>query len=576
MKPKFFTSFAALNGAQFFSALNDNVYKLLLIFWLIALKGTEHSNTILSLAGAVFVVPFLLFASFSGSLADRLSKRNIILTTRLMEIVIMGLGLLAFALKSPLMGYSILFLMATQSAIFSPCKYGIIPEIVARRQISHYNGVITATTYLAIILGTFLGAFLADITHRNFVLAALFCVFIAISGTLSSLGIEKTKPQSAKTKVSTRFIRDIMRTLTRSRQVRYLFPVIVFGAYFLFMGAYTQLNMIPFALQSLGLSEIHGSYLFLMTAIGIGLGSFLAGRLAGREVELGSIPLASLAISLILFALLLFASHLYVVVPLLVCLGIAGGFFVVPVDTFIQVASPPADRGQNLAAANFLSFIGVILASGLIALLGNVFELTAAQGFGIVGLLTLCVGITLMFLMADQVLRLLVGGSARFFWDLKVTGLRHIHGKGPMLLIAERTSWLDTIVVMAVLPRLIRYIVPLGERRKKRKAFFYPLLKVVSVDMEHFSPMGAPAMAEIEKELKLGHSVCLMHPVMEQPKTLQDWEKSLGAKLEAFPVPIVPIHISRTPPAASARGLAQLGSLFKHPVKVTYGPKIQT
>src|SRR5262249_36970073 len=155
------------------------------------------------------------------------------------------------------------FLMAFQSALFSPCKYGIIPEIVPASRISHCNGIITATTYLAIILGTFLASFLTEISHKKFVFAVFSCVFISILGWIACLGIEKTKPQAAKKKVSTRFISDIFRSLLKARSTRYLVTVLVFGAYFLFMGAYTQLNIIPFTLQSLHLSEVHGGYLFI-------------------------------------------------------------------------------------------------------------------------------------------------------------------------------------------------------------------------------------------------------------------------------------------------------------------------
>lgn len=101
---KLFSSFTALNLTQFLTALNDNLYKLLLIFFLISLKGEEHSNTILSIAGAVFVIPFILFASLSGSLADRFSKRSIIYFTRLVEILSTSLAVFAFIFKSVMGG----------------------------------------------------------------------------------------------------------------------------------------------------------------------------------------------------------------------------------------------------------------------------------------------------------------------------------------------------------------------------------------------------------------------------------------------------------------------------------------
>jgi len=509
------------------------------------------------------VLPFLFFASLSGSLSDRFSKRSVIVVTRITELFVVSLGVLAFFLESAPLGYFVLFLMATQSALFSPAKYGIIPEIVKKEDISRFNGILTATTYLAIILGTFFASFLTDITERNFVFASFFCIVIAILGAITSLGIEKTLPQAADKKVSARFLSDIYRTLKRAKQVRYLLFTIIFGAYFLFLGAYTQLNIIPFALQSLSLSEIQGGYLFLMTAIGIGIGSFLAGRLSGRGVELGIVPIASLAIVVLLMGLYFFQAHFFVVSTLLVFLGIFGGFFIVPIDAFIQVASPNKNRGENVAAANFLNFLGVILASILLFLFGNVFHLSAAGGFFLMGLLTCALGIALLFLMGDQVVRFLLARVICPFWNLKIIGQHNVSFTPPVLLVGERSSWLDTVIMMATLPRLIRYIVPIEGNYARSRSFLYRLLYLTPIERDVFL---ATALEEVRRELDLGHSVCLMHPVLNLSKDLTEWRGKLDILLASVTVPVIPVHIMRT-----SEKKEKLSALFSTPIKVSYG-----
>lgn len=571
---RFVSSFAALNTTQFFSALNDNVYKLLLIFFLIGLKGPEHSNTILALAGAIFVIPFLLFASTSGSIADRFSKRSVIFVTRGLEILIMSLGVLAFYFSTAVGGYAVLFLLATQSALFSPCKYGIIPEIVEQEQISRCNGILTATTYMAIIVGTFLASFLTTITHRNFVLSGLICVVFALLGGVVSLAIQPTLAQAKGKRVSARFLSDIYRTLRRARKQRYLLTTIIFGAYFLFMGAYTQLNIIPFTLQSLGMTEVEGGYLFLMTAIGIGLGSFLAGRLADKEIELGFVPLSCLAAGITFLLLFAAEGHLALVVPLLIFLGFFGGFFVVPIDAYIQVASLNEDRGQNVAAGNFLSFLGVVVASFLIAFLGNFLNLSAAIGFMVIGWITLVVALSLGFLMADQILRLLVAFAGKLVWRLTVVGREQVRLSPPVLLVGERSSWLDTIVVMATLPRMIRYVVPISGKHHRSRSLFYRLLRLIPIAREELTPTGREALRQIRRELLLGHSVCLMHPVEESTKNLPEWEEKLKELLDHVKIPIVPIHIRRKSQKSNRSYLKQLRSLFAYPIRVSYGQKI--
>src|SRR3989344_8166011 len=92
-------SFYCLNVTQFLGALNDNIFKLLVIYLLIHVKGPASANTILSLAGAIFVIPFLLFSSGSGVLADKISKRTIIVFTKVLELAIMLFGLFAVSFK---------------------------------------------------------------------------------------------------------------------------------------------------------------------------------------------------------------------------------------------------------------------------------------------------------------------------------------------------------------------------------------------------------------------------------------------------------------------------------------------
>ena len=118
-----FSSFTYLNVTQFLGALNDNIYKLLIVFFLIDQEGIENGHKILALTGAIFVLPFLLISAFSGILADRYSKRNIIAFTKVLELIVMGLGVVAFWYESRWGSYAILLLMAAQTALFVPSRY---------------------------------------------------------------------------------------------------------------------------------------------------------------------------------------------------------------------------------------------------------------------------------------------------------------------------------------------------------------------------------------------------------------------------------------------------------------------
>src|ERR1700753_4229422 len=108
-----FSSFTYLNVTQFLGALNDNIYKLLIVYFFIQLEGIEYSHQILASTGATFVIPFLLFSAVSGIMADRFSKRDIIIITKILELLIMGFSVVAFAFHSKWGSYGVLFLLAT-------------------------------------------------------------------------------------------------------------------------------------------------------------------------------------------------------------------------------------------------------------------------------------------------------------------------------------------------------------------------------------------------------------------------------------------------------------------------------
>jgi len=397
-------SLGFLNATQFLGVINDNIFKLSIAFLLIDAIGKQHAASILSAAGAIYVIPFLLFSSSAGILADRFSKQKILVFMKGAEIFIMLFALYAFGQKIEWACYTLLFFLATHSAMFGPSKYGIISELVSSDAISRANGLITSFTYLAIIVGTFLASFLTEVTDRNFFLVAVFCLLIAITGFVSCFGIARTPAQGSKKKINIFFVREIFHTLLFCRKEKFLLPAIFGSAYFLFIGAFTQLNIIPFALQALHLSEVAGGYLFLSTALGIAFGSFIVGKLFKKKVELGLSCLSGFGITLLFFLLWIFSGGVVPVTIFLVAIGILGGIFIVPFDSFIQLHSPDESRGQVIAASNFLSFAGVLLASFALYLFSQLFAISSASGFAMVGIVTLVVSFLLTIRLSEMTL----------------------------------------------------------------------------------------------------------------------------------------------------------------------------
>lgn len=438
-------SFICLNTAQFFGALNDNIYKLLVIFFLLSILKTTSPSSILATAGALYVIPFLLFSSAGGILADRFSKYRVIQILKGAEIIIMITALLAFYTKSPNGCYFLLFLLASHSAIFGPSKYGILPELVEKGGLPKVNGHITAFTYLAMILGTFLASFFTEISHGNFIIGIYFCIIFSIVGFIASLGIKKTFVEKSSQKISLFFIKDLLQTFKECRSFPCLLPSLFGSAYFLFIGAFTQLNIIPFAINALHLSEYAGGYLFLLTAIGIATGAFLCGKFLKKKPSLGLSCLAGFILGLTFIFIAIFSHFLAPVAILLALLGVFGGIYLISFDSFIQINSLEGKRGQTIAAGNFLSFLGVLLASCYLYISGNVLGLSAASSFLYMGGLTLLVSIFLSLSLLEVFLPFLARHSS-FYKNIPIIDPSHFLENGSIFILEEgKLSLLWTI-----------------------------------------------------------------------------------------------------------------------------------
>ncbi len=482
---------------------------------LIDAQGAEHANTILSLAGAVFVIPFLIFSSTAGLLADRFSKQRILRYVKAVEIVIMLLAFIAFAYQSPWAGYGLLFLLAAQGAIFGPAKYGIIPELVETQAVSKANGLITSFTYLGIIIGTFFASLMTEVTRHNFWIVIAFALLLAIVGFVASFGVRYTQPQGTKKRFNPYFIRTIFKTLYSVRNERHLLLAVSGSAYFLFIGAFTQLNIIPFAIQSLHLSEVAGGYLFLSTAFGIALGSYLAGKTSRKRIELAIVCISGLFISLFLFFLALFSHHLIFTIFSLLVLGVCGGGFIVPCDSFVQVFSPQEGRGQVIAASNFLGFFGVLIASFAIYLFGEVLHFSAAGGFALMGLLTFLFSLLFIVRLSDYLFhylsrKLLVPQTLEKAPDLT---LLTDYPDAPIVL--DSTSWKEALLLIGLTPHLHIF-------RQSSTPTTFPWFENLFYSLHRTSSdEQIPALIEKQKKkVRKDERICIMGEGLNTPSNI--------------------------------------------------------
>lgn len=496
------STFTYLNFTQFFVTLNDSIFRLVITYSLIELLGEGESNKILAISATLFVLPFLVFSMPSGQLSDRFSKQKVIMWTLWAELIFMFYGLFAVYIKDVFSCYFALFLVALQSAILNPVKFAIIPELEPEERIAKVNGYLVLFTYLSIILGTFLASFLSDITNRNYVSVVVLCIIFSILALYTGSKIKKTPIKNPTKKVNPLFIVEVFRSLKLAGKFPHLLLAIFASSYFLLTASYTQLNLIPFGMQSLGITDVQTGYVYLAAALGVGTGSFLVSILSSKGVELGLSIWGAFGTAASYLLLFVFQHNLFLSCLMFFSVGMHGGLYVVPLDAYIQKASPEKDRGSIVASSTFISFGSVLIGAAMIGLLGDVLGVPAAVGFLIIGVCTLIAAIWVLCSIPEYLTRLFAVLVTKFFIDLQVNDPPE-----RSLLICAKRNLLSLFTLAYSFPK-IRFVKWVKKPPSRAGVFLnriFNTLPIALTDDGKVNELGAATLKSMEEQ---GFSIC--------------------------------------------------------------------
>ncbi len=569
-------SFNWLNAAQFGGALNDNVFRLLVVFFLIGLKGPEAASLMTSVVGAIFVIPFLLFTPIAGILADRYSKRNISVVVKVTEMLCMAIAILAFYLRNEWIAYGVVFLMSTQSALFGPSKYGIVKELVGEDRLSRANSLLVLFTYLAIIVGTGLAPSVDHLTGGNYMLAASVCLLIAVAGLFAIRQVEVTPGQGGERRISPNVFGMIWKTLVSIRHDGFLLMAVIASAYFLLIAGFVQINLIPYGMEMLGISEQNSAYLFLLAAVGIGLGAWLVGRLSGKRIELGLVPVGVAGVIIGAFGLYLFPYSLPTACVMVFVLGLSAGFYIVPVEAFVQYRSPDKRRGEILAAKGFLAWIGVLLSAILLYVFAELLQITPAQGFLVVGVATFIMMIVAFYVLPEFLLQFVVTMLVKLLYRVRLRGQDHVPAHGPALLVVNQGSWMEALLLRANQQRKIRFLLP---RRICERPLLKPLARLMgAIPVSSGDPPSqvASALDAARDALDDGYLVCVfVGATSARDGIMQEFRTGFERIVRDNGTPVIPVYLGglsgRTVRGREGKPLARRSALLPCPVSIHFG-----
>ncbi|MDH5657186.1 MAG: MFS transporter, partial [Spirochaetia bacterium] len=434
---KYPKGFGAFILTESLGAWNDNYFKMLIQLYAVTLLALPDKEVLISKAVLVFTVPFVIFGPWAGFFADRYSKTRVMQVVKVFEILIMAAGVYAFYAESINLLIFILFLMAAQSAFFSPAKSGFIPESCSEEMITGANGIMGMTTFVSIIIGTAAGGILLVLLDNQTLTASVIAVLIAAFGFISSLWITPTRPSGSSAKFPYNFVWGIIKDLTYIAKNKWLFLAALANSYFWLLALVFQTNIMVYASEHLGLSMKENHLISLLPAsmgIGIASGALLASRWSGRKVEIGLVPLGGMGLTLTGIFLFFSSSSYALTMTVLILGGIAGGLFIIPLNSFLQFDAGDQEKGRILSTTGILNGIFLVIGSFLYHLLAVVMQFSPAEIAFTMGILTFLVTVYICYMVPEYLLRFIAWLLTNTFYKITIKGIENIPFQGGALL----------------------------------------------------------------------------------------------------------------------------------------------
>jgi len=569
--------FWSLIVTQFQGAFNDNGLKFLVIYMILAIVENKSTRDDLQFkVGILFAAPFILFSMTAGYLADRYSKRTVTICTKFFEVGVMIFAIVALVQPNFKLALAAVFLISTQSAFFGPSKYGLLPEILPESKLSWGNGILELGTFLAIIVSTFGGAYLADVFHGREVYAGVFFLACTVVGLVSSFGISKVPAAAPERKFQLSAIFNFWSPVKLMRADRALWLAFLGNTYFFFLAAILQYNILVYGRDTLHITSTRGGFLQAAVALGIGLGSLAAGFLSGGKIEYGLIPLGSVGMTLLGLALAIPQLSFGTVIGLLAALGFMSGFFIVPVSALLQHRPPDNEKGAVLATANWFSWIGIGAAAGAYYVMTHTLDLSPGTIFFVSAIITLAATAYVLWLLPDSLLRLLLWIATHTLYRLDVKGREHVPARGGALLAPNHVSMADAVFLIAALDRPIRFLMFKDIYEHPFIKPFAKVLGVIPISSNQGPREMIHSLREATQALQNGELVCIFpEGQLTRIGQLLPFRRGMERIMKGVEAPIIPVNLDGVWGSifsfAGGRFLWKFPRHIPYPIRVTFG-----
>ncbi|GAP36466.1 MFS transporter [Piscinibacter sakaiensis] len=557
--------FAPFFWTQFLGAGNDNLFKFaftVMVTYQLQLAWLPPEKAGLVI-GALFILPFLLFSATAGQATDKYDKTAVIRFVKTLEIAIMALAAWGFWMVHVPVLLACVFLMGLHSTIFGPVKFAYLPQHLGERELTGGNGMVEMGTFVAILLGQVAGGLLVAVPQVGPHYVAIACLAVAVLGRLTAQGVPPTPSTDPGLRINWNPVGETWRNLKLAHGNLVVFRSLLGISWMWFFGA-VFLSLFPaFAKSVLHGNEQVASLLLVVFSVGIGIGSLLCEVLSRRHVEIGLVPLGAIGMSVFAIDLYLATRAIppgalwdlrgflaqpahWRVMADLGLLALFAGLYSVPMYALIQLRSQPSHRARIIAANNILNALFMIASALLVGLLLDA-GLSIPQVFLVTGLANAVVAAYIFLLVPEYLLRFVAFVATRLVYRFRVHGDEHIPVKGPAILVCNHVSFVDAVLLMAASPRPIRFIMDHRIFAIPVLGWMFRLAKAIPIAPQREDPaVYERAFREAAAVLADDELVCIFpEGGITRDGTLGEFKGGVMKLLEARPVPVVPMALSR-------------------------------
>lgn len=473
--------FAPYFIVQALGAFNDNVYRQAIIGLLFFLGlDADQRGLYATLAPAIFIAPYFLFSALAGQVAEKLEKHRLIVITTMMEIGIMSLAAVGFVSENLPVLLVALFATGVQSTLFGPVKYSVLPSILKPEELTGGNGLVEMGTSISILCGMITGGLIFHLAGEHGpVVAASAIIALAVAGNLVARLIPRMDAGEPALQIGWNPIPESIKALRLAKQQLAVRNAILGVSWFWFFGTIITSLLPVWAERNLG-GVADSSLLYIaalaLFSIGTGTGSLMCEKLSGRIVEIGLVPLGAFGMSAFLLDLyfarpgaapvggldvagfLAQPGSTRIIIDLL-GIGFATGLFVVPLFALIQSRTPNNQMARVFAALNIQNSGFIVAAAGVGLLTQQLLGWSAPQLLLALAIANALVAIWIFSIVPEFAMRFASWLMVRTLYRLRVRGVEeHVPDEGAALLVCNHVSYMDALILAAVVPRPVRFV----------------------------------------------------------------------------------------------------------------------